>query len=48
LTDYSRQGTFVEGQRVDGNFVLELGQIIRLGTSGETIRLIACMNYDET
>ena len=48
LTDYSRQGTFVGGQRVDGNFVLELGQIIRLGTSGETIRLIACMNADET
>jgi len=48
LTDCSLQGTFVGGQRVDGNFVLELGQIIRLGTSGETIRLIACMNTDET
>ncbi|MFC1488893.1 FHA domain-containing protein [Thermodesulfobacteriota bacterium] len=48
LMDYSHQGTFVEGQRVDGNFVLELGQTIRLGTSGETIRLIACMNTDET
>jgi len=48
LTDHSRQGTFVEGQRVDGNVVLELGQIIRLGTSGETIQLIACMNFDET
>ena len=48
LMDFSRQGTFVEGQRVDGNFVLERGQIIRLGTSGETLRLIACMNTDET
>jgi hypothetical protein len=48
LTDYSRQGTFVENQRVDENTFLKLGQIIRLGTSGETIRLIACMNADET
>jgi pSer/pThr/pTyr-binding forkhead associated (FHA) protein len=48
LTDNSRQGTFVEGQRVDGSAFLELGQIIRLGTSVETIRLIACINTDET
>ncbi|MFC1813147.1 FHA domain-containing protein [Thermodesulfobacteriota bacterium] len=48
LTDYSRQGTFVENKRVDENAFLKLGQIIRLGTSGETIRLIACMNADET
>jgi hypothetical protein len=48
LTDYSRQGTFVENQRVDENASLKLGQIIRLGTSGETIQLIACMNFDET
>ena len=48
LTDHSRQGTFVEGQRVDGNLVLELGQIVHLGSSGETIQLIACMNFDET
>jgi hypothetical protein len=48
LTDFSGQGAFVDGRRVDGDVVLKLGQSIRLGTSGETLRLIACMNTDET
>ena len=48
LTDISNQGTFVNDQRVDGSMTLELGQIVRLGTSGETFRLIACMETHET
>ncbi len=48
LTDYSDQGTFVDDRRVDGSIALDLGQIVRLGPSGETIRLIVCMETDET
>ena len=48
LTDYSDQGTFVDDQRVDGSITLDLGQVVRLGTSGETIQVIACMEIDET
>ena len=48
LTDYSDQGTFVDGKRIEGSTILDLGQSIRLGASGETLRLIACMNTDET
>ena len=48
LTDYSRQGTFVDDRQVNGSTVLELGQIVRLGTSQEIIRLIACLEADET
>lgn len=48
LTDYSEQGTFVDDRRVDGSTTLDPGQIVRLGPSGETIRLIVCMETDET
>lgn len=48
LTDYSDHGTFVDDRRVDGSITLDLGQIVRLGSSGETIRLIVCMETDET
>jgi hypothetical protein len=48
LTNYSDRGTFVDNERVERTVVLSLGQTIRLGTSGETLRLIACKNTDET
>ncbi len=48
LTDYSDQGTFVDDRRVDGSTSLDVGQIVRLGPSGETLRLIVCMETDET
>jgi hypothetical protein len=48
LTDYSSQGTFVDNQQVKESITLELGQIIRLGTSRDIIRLIACLEDDET
>ena len=48
LTDLSSQGTFVDNRQINGSAILELGQIVRLGTSRETIRLIACLEADET
>ncbi len=48
LTDYSSEGTFVDDQRIDGTTILKIGQTVRLGTSGETIRLITCVEPDET
>jgi hypothetical protein len=48
LTDFSSQGTFVDNRQVNKSAVLELGQVVRLGTSKETIRLIACLDADET
>ena len=48
LTDYSSQGTFVDNRQVNNSAILELGQVVRLGTSQETIRLIACLEADET
>ncbi|MDH4205053.1 MAG: FHA domain-containing protein [Desulfobacteraceae bacterium] len=48
LTDYSSQGTFVDDRQIDGSDRLALGQVIRLGTSQETIRIIACIEADET
>jgi hypothetical protein len=48
LTNYSSQGTFVDNRQVNKSAILELGQIVRLGTSRETIRLISCLDADET
>lgn len=48
VTDTSTHGTFVNDQQVHGSTILEPGQILRLGISGETLRLIACMEIHET
>jgi len=48
LTDHSSQGTFVDHRPVHGSAILELGQIVRFGTSRETMKLIACLKTDET
>jgi pSer/pThr/pTyr-binding forkhead associated (FHA) protein len=48
LTDFSSQGTFVDNKQVNKRAILKLGQIVRFGTSRETIRLIACLETDET
>ena len=42
LDNLSSHGIFVDENRVTENAVLQLGQVIRVGTSGETLRLIAC------
>ena len=48
LTDHSTYGTFVDGERVSGTALLRLGQIIRVGTPGEELQLIASAEKDET
>jgi len=48
LTDHSSQGTFLDNRQVNESAILKLGQIVSLGTSRETIRLIACLEADET
>jgi hypothetical protein len=50
LNNYSTHGTFVDGQPVTGKTTLRLGQTLRVGTPGETLRLIACLDReaDET
>jgi len=40
LRDYSRYGTFLNGHRIDGSAVLQVGDLIRLGTPGYELRLI--------
>jgi hypothetical protein len=42
LRNASDYGTFVDGEKVTGSAVLKLGQIIRIGTPGEHLHLIAC------
>jgi len=50
LNDYSSYGTFVNDDPVHMKIILSLGQIIRVGTPGEKLKLIACMDppSDET
>jgi hypothetical protein len=48
LNDHSTYGTFVNEKPVDDKTILSLGQIIRVGTPGEELKLIACVNTDET
>jgi hypothetical protein len=48
LEDFSTDGTFVDENRVTGNTTLQLGQVMRVGTPGEKLLLIACVDTDET
>jgi len=41
VRDYSRYGTFLNGHRIDGSAVLQVGDLIRLGTPGYELRLIS-------
>jgi pSer/pThr/pTyr-binding forkhead associated (FHA) protein len=43
LNNVSDQGTFVDEKRVNGSITLKLGQIIRVGSPGEQLQLIACL-----
>ena len=43
LRNGSDQGTFVDEKRVNGSITLKLGQIIRVGSPGEKLQLIACL-----
>jgi hypothetical protein len=48
LNDFSTYGTFVDDTRVEGSTTLQLGQIIRVGSPGEQLQVIACVEFDET
>jgi hypothetical protein len=48
LTDTSTYGTFVDGVKVIGEAELTVGQSIRVGTPGEKLQVIACLENDET
>jgi hypothetical protein len=41
LVDHSRFGTFIDGQRVDGRALLAAGSLLRLGTPGIELPLVA-------
>ncbi|MFQ5547024.1 MAG: FHA domain-containing protein [Woeseia sp.] len=41
LEDYSRYGTFLNGHRIDGSAVLQVGDSLRLGSPGHELELIA-------
>lgn len=40
VRDFSRYGTFLNGHRIDGSAVLQVGDLLRLGTPGFELRLI--------
>lgn len=40
LTDHSRYGTFLNGNRVNGNAVLQAGDVLRVGTPGIEFQLV--------
>jgi hypothetical protein len=41
VRDFSRYGTFLNGHQIDDSAVLQVGDLIRLGTPGYELRLIA-------
>ncbi len=43
LTDTGTQEIYVDEKQVNGSITLKLGQIIRVGTPGEHLQLIACL-----
>lgn len=40
LSDHSRYGTFLNGNRISGSTVLQVGDVIRVGTPGVELRMI--------
>jgi hypothetical protein len=46
VRDFSRYGTFLNGHRIDGSAVLQIGDLIRLGTPGYELRLITTETGD--
>lgn len=46
LRDYSRYGTFLNGHRIDGSAVLQVGDHVRVGTPGFEMRLITTETVD--
>jgi hypothetical protein len=48
VRDSSRYGTFLNGHRIDGSAVLQVGDMVRLGTPGHELRLISVEPSDGT
>jgi len=46
VRDYSRYGTFLNGHRIDGSAVLQVGDLVRIGTPGFELRLITTETGD--
>jgi hypothetical protein len=46
VQDFSRYGTFLNGHRIDDSAVLQVGDLIRLGTPGYELRLIMMEQAD--
>ena len=46
LRDFSRYGTFLNGHRLDGSAVLQVGDLVRVGTPGFELRLITTEGDD--
>ena len=46
VTDHSRYGTFLNGHRIDGSAVLQIGDLLRVGTPGFELRLITVEDQD--
>lgn len=46
IRDYSRYGTFLNGHRIDDSAVLQVGDLVRLGTPGYELRLITTETGD--
>ena len=46
IRDHSRYGTFLNGHRIDGSAVLQIGDLVRLGTPGYELRLITTETDD--
>jgi hypothetical protein len=46
VTDRSRYGTFLNGHRVDGSAVLQVGDVLRIGTPGVEMRMIFVEQQD--
>lgn len=46
VQDHSRYGTFLNGHKLDGSAVLQVGDLIRLGTPGYELRLITTETDD--
>ena len=47
LNDYSTYGTFVDENPVNQKTILLLGQTVRVGTPGETLNLITCLDKEK-
>ena len=46
VEDYSRYGTFLNGHKIDGSAVLQVSDLVRVGSPGYEFRLIMTESDD--